>query len=165
MTTVTPIVLYVEDEEIDRFFMTRAFETEAFGASLRLVNDGQAAIDYLSGSGDYADRVRYPLPAMVLLDLNMPGVHGFEVLKWIRTQRAHSALPVVIFSSSDREDDQARARLLGANGFVKKPNSGLSFQDVARKLKEQWLNATAGWPISELYSSSSSTSNRSDRVV
>ncbi len=134
------IVLYVEDEEMDRFLMERAFVKSGLGAALRTVNDGQAAIDYLSGTEKFADRDRYPLPAMVLLDLNLPEVDGFEVLQWIRAHPTFRVLPVVIFSSSEREEDQVRARLLGANEFLKKPGSGLAFRDVIEKLSEQWLN-------------------------
>ena len=138
MTQTAPIVLYVEDEEMDRFFMERAFKNEGVGPSLRMVDHGRAAIDYLEGKGDYADRQRYPLPAVVLLDLNLPEVHGFEVLQWIRAHPQYRALPVVIFSSSEREEDQARAKQLGADEFVKKPGSALSFQDVVRRLQERW---------------------------
>ncbi len=152
MATASSIVLYVEDEEIDRFLMQRAFGKEGLATSLHTVNDGQAALDYLAGLGNYADREMHPLPQLVLLDLNLPEVHGFEVLRRIRTHPAHGALPVVIFSSSEREEDQARARLLGANDFIKKPSSGLSFQDVVRELKERWLSATAELPLSALHS-------------
>lgn len=142
MTTGTPIVLYVEDEEIDRFFMEIAFEREGLKKALRTAHDGQAAIDYLEGKGDHSDREKYPLPGVVLLDLNLPGVHGFAVLEWIRRHPDHRELPVVIFSSSELDEDQARAKLLGANKFIKKPGSGLSFQDVVRTLKEEWLAGT-----------------------
>jgi CheY-like chemotaxis protein len=139
MSKVTAIVLYVEDEEFDRFLMQRAFTKAGLGDCLLVVNDGKAAIHYLSGVGEYADREKYPLPAVVLLDLNLPEIHGFEVLNWIRNQPVHSHLPVVVFSSSELEDDQVRARILGANEFIKKPGSGLSFIDVVQKLNARWL--------------------------
>jgi CheY-like chemotaxis protein len=141
MPEVNPTVLYVEDEEMDRFFMARAFAKEGLASALHMVNDGQGAIDYLSGAGEYADREKHPMPAVVLLDLNLPEIHGFEVLKWIRAQPTHSRLPVVVFSSSERDDDQVRASILGAKEFVKKPGSGLGFHDVVRKLNERWLKA------------------------
>ena len=142
-------MLYVEDEENDRFFMEMAFGREGLATSLHTVNDGQAAIDYLTGLGNYADREMHPLPALVLLDLNLPEVLGFEVLQWIRAHPTHRTLPVVIFSSSEREEDRARAGLLGANEFIKKPSSGLSFQELARKLKEQWLRSGLG--VNEIF--------------
>lgn len=141
MSVGAKIVLYVEDEEFDRLLMEHAFAKAGLGGSLRLVNDGRAAIDYLSGTGEYADREKNPVPALVLLDLNLPEIHGFEVLKWLRMQPQHSKLPVVVFSSSELEDDQVRARILGANEFVKKPGSGLGFVDVVQRLSEKWLSA------------------------
>jgi CheY-like chemotaxis protein len=133
---VSGIVLYVEDEESDRFLVQHAFAREGSGSALRMVAHGQAAIDYLSGTGSYSERDRYPLPGVVLLDLNLPGVPGFEVLEWIRAQPAHASLPVVIFTSSGREEDRNRARLLGATDFLQKPASLSGFQHIARKLLE-----------------------------
>ncbi len=104
-----------------------------------MVGDGRAAIDYLSGSGPYRERDKYPVPALVLLDLNLPQVPGFEVLEWMRNNPDYARTPVVIFSSSTREDDQVKARELGANEFVPKPSSGLKFADVVDALRKNWL--------------------------
>ncbi len=139
MASGKSIVLYVEDEESDRMLMQFAFQKAGLEPALRLVNHGQAAIDYLSGAGADGERAKYPLPAVVLLDLNLPEVHGFEVLKWIRGQPAHSGLPVVVFTSSAREEDRHRAELLGASDFLQKPMVAGGFQDVARRLSEEWL--------------------------
>ncbi len=121
--------------------MQYGFRKAGLEPALRVVNDGQAALDYLSGAGAYGERARYPLPAVVLLDLNLPEVHGFEVLKWIRAQPAHSGLPVVVFTSSAREEDRARALELGASEYLQKPVAPGGFQDVARKLNEERLGA------------------------
>ncbi len=139
MASGSSIVLYVEDEENDRILMRLAFQKAGLEPALRMVNHGQAAIDYVAGAGVYGEREKYPLPAVVLLDLNLPEVHGFEVLKWIRAQPAHSGLPVVVFTSSAREEDRHRAELLGTNDFVQKPVMAGGFQDVARRLHEEWL--------------------------
>src|ERR1043165_4456184 len=104
MANAFSMVLYVEDEETDRFLMQRAFRKQGLEALLQTVNDGQKAIDYLSGSGDYGNRAQHPMPALILLDLNLPEVHGFDVLRWIRAHPMHRELPVVIFSSSEREE-------------------------------------------------------------
>ena len=142
MAKASSTVLYVEDEESDRLLMRIAFAREGLEGVLQSVKDGQAALDYLSGTGVYAERENHPLPGVVLLDLNLPEVHGFDVLKWIRMHPLHSQLPVVIFSSSVHGEDQARARLLGANEFVTKPSSPGLFQEVARQLHGRWLNVT-----------------------
>ncbi|MHC1765203.1 MAG: PAS domain S-box protein [Verrucomicrobiia bacterium] len=132
-------VLYVEDEESDAMFMQRAFKGKGLAGKLQLVGDGRAAIEYLSGAGKYGDRGKYPVPALVLLDLNLPQVGGFEVLRWMRNNPDYARLPVVIFSSSTREDDRVTAKELGANDFVAKPSSGRKFAEVAEELQRRWL--------------------------
>ena len=102
------------------------------------MGDGRAAINYLSGSGEYGDREKYPVPAVVLLDLNLPHVPGFEVLQWMRNHPDFAKTPVVIFSSSTRKDDRVKARELGANEFVSKPSSGLKFGEVVEGVKGKW---------------------------
>jgi DNA-binding response OmpR family regulator len=133
-------VLYVEDEESDIIFMQKAFATAGLRSSLRLASDGRAAIDYLSGAGIYGDRGEYPVPAVVVLDLNLPAVPGFEVLKWMRKHLDYTSTPVVIFSSSTREQDKVKAHQLGANEFLEKPASGRKFLSVVQRLKEEWLD-------------------------
>jgi PAS domain S-box-containing protein len=132
-------VLYVEDEETDAMFMKIAFASRGMESALRVVNDGRAVIEYLSGAGEYGDRNKYPLPSVVLLDLNLPQVPGFEVLKWMRNHPDFARTPVVVFSSSTREDDRAKALELGANEFLGKPSSGMKFGEVVEALKERWL--------------------------
>jgi len=133
------IVLYVEDEESDVYFMRRSFCRAGLEECLRVVVDGQAAIDYLAGQGLFANRQKYPLPAVVLLDLNLPTVSGFQVLQWIREQPPLRQLPVVIFSSSARAEDRLRATELGANDYLEKPDSGLDFGAVLEALQRKWL--------------------------
>ena len=132
-------LLYVEDEENDVLLMRMAFAKEGIDPDLHIVEDGQAALDYLSGTGPYAERSRFPLPAAVLLDLNLPEIPGFDVLSWIRGHPDYRELPVVVFSSSTREEDKARARKLGASEFLAKPNNPARFRDVVRELHKRWL--------------------------
>jgi PAS domain S-box-containing protein len=134
-------VLYVEDEETDAEFMRMAFARQRMESALRVVGDGRAAIEYLSGAGKYADRKEFPLPSVVLLDLNLPQLPGFEILKWMRNHPDFARTPVVVFSSSAREDDHDKALALGANEFIRKPNSGLKFGEVVQRLRERWLAA------------------------
>ncbi len=131
-------VLYVEDEENDALLMEMAFKSQGLQGGYRTVNNGQMAIDYLSGVGTFAQRDRYPFPGLVLLDLNLPEVHGFEVLKWIRAHSDFRELPVVVFSSSLREDDKTKAQELEANDFISKPNSPALLRNIVRGLKEKW---------------------------
>jgi CheY-like chemotaxis protein len=134
-------LLYVEDEEDDVFFMENAFRRLDPPVSIHAVEDGERAISYLAGRPPYADRDKYPLPACVLLDLNLPIRSGFEVLEWLRSQPQFKKLPVVIFSSSGRPEDRRRAQKLGATDYLLKPASGREFLDTARRLTERWLVA------------------------
>jgi CheY-like chemotaxis protein len=134
-------VLYVEDEQTDALFMSTAFSDKGLASAFRLVSDGRAAIDYLSGTGKYADRTEYPLPAVVLLDLNLPQVPGFDVLKWMRNHPDFLGTPVVVFTSSVRQEDKVKATELGANDFVAKPSSGMRFGEIVEALRQKWLAA------------------------
>src|SRR5512142_1841788 len=93
-------ILYAEDEPTDIYFLERAFKHASVPHSLKSVVDGQAAIDYLSGVGPYADRDLHPLPCLILLDINMPRKSGLGVLEWIRQQPQLKGVPVLILTSS-----------------------------------------------------------------
>jgi len=133
------IVLYVEDEEDDALFMQMAFKRVGAEGTLRIVKDGRKAIAYLKGEESYADRAVHPLPALILLDLNLPLLSGFEVLTWIREQPRFQQTPVVIFSSSGRPEDRSKAEFQGANHYALKPMSMFQFVDLAHELRKRWL--------------------------
>ena len=116
--------------------MSVAFKKAGLEQGFRAVGDGREAIAYLTGDGAYGDRGQYPVPSMILLDLNLPGLSGFDVLKWVRGRPEFRELPVVIFSSSEQPEDKARASELGANGYLEKPKSGLLFAGVVERLKQ-----------------------------
>ncbi len=132
-------ILYVEDEPDDIFFMRRAFEKAGIEQPLQTVPDGEQAIAYLAGRGQYSDRRLFPLPGVVLLDLNMPHTTGFEVLKWIRATPAVCSLPVLVLTSSNHESDLQRASILGANGFLVKPSDPESLLEMLQAFKAYWL--------------------------
>src|SRR5688500_16766690 len=108
-------ILLVEDSEDDVFFAMRAFQDTAAFARVLRVEDGRRAIDYLSGKGPYADRAKFTLPSIILLDIKMPFVTGFEVLQWIREKSSYPRVPVVMFTSSNQTCDVEKAYALGAN--------------------------------------------------
>jgi len=133
------LILYVEDDKDDVFFMQRAFREAGLAGELIALPSGQQAIDYLAGDGKFAGREKHPLPCLVLLDLNMPGKSGLDVLKWIRAQPAISALPVVVLTSSKHESDIQRAYQHGANAYLLKPALPEKLADVLKTINDFWL--------------------------
>ena len=135
-------ILCAEDEVNDVFFLKRAFQITGSPHTLNAVPDGEQAVQYLAGEGPFADRVTHPLPALILLDLNMPKKSGLEVLEWIRRQPHFKSLPVVILTSSSRSEDMEKARRLGADDYVLKPSDPLKLVDVVTSLQDRWLSHT-----------------------
>ncbi len=90
---------------------------------IEVADDGQSALDYLAGMAPYNDRNRFPLPDLILLDLHLPNVNGFQVLEWVRTEPTLRHLPVVILAASSYSTDIKRAYAFGANSFITKPQS------------------------------------------
>jgi CheY-like chemotaxis protein len=131
-------VLYVEDEEADAFFMSLAFREMGIPTPVIVVSDGQQALDYLQGRNEYADRALHPLPCLVLLDLNLPKLSGFEVLAWIRSRPEFTDLPVVIFSGSGLEVDKQAAKQGGANDYIVKPNDLTLIPQLLEPLISRW---------------------------
>ena len=132
-------ILIVEDNPDDLVFLQRALQSTGRSALFRVVRDGAGAIDYLIGEGEYADRLKHPLPALVLLDLNLPVASGFVVLRWLSEQPLLRRLPVVVFSSSDRDEDVNLAYDLGANAYIVKPNGMKPLGEVVEQVARFWL--------------------------
>jgi len=137
-------ILLVEDEEHDVFFLKNAFKEVGIRNPLQVAEDGQEAMDYLSGRGEYADRARFPLPCLTLIDLKLPRVMGLEVLKWMRAQPGLKTLLVIIFTSSRLRPDIERAYELGANAYLVKPSSLPELREIATGIKQFWLELNHG---------------------
>jgi CheY-like chemotaxis protein len=133
-------ILLVEDSPDDVFFMQRALKHAGVTQALQVAEHGQAAIDYLSGEGHFADRAEFPLPALVLLDLRMPLVPGFDVLRWIRAQTQFDCMPVIVLSSSKEERDIQRAYSLRANAFLVKSPDPKHLAEMVKALAGFWLH-------------------------
>jgi two-component system response regulator len=129
----------VEDREEDVFLLRYAFKRAGIENPIQVAVDGQQAVDYLSGKGSYSDRLQFPLPQLVLLDLQLPHLTGLQVLEWIQQQPALKSLIVIVLSSSIHEGDIRRAYELGANAFLVKPSSTDTLADMSIALKHFWL--------------------------
>ena len=135
----TAVILIVEDREDDILLMRKAFDKASLPNPITIVRDGEEALAYLSGEGKYASRDEYPLPALVLLDLKLPRMDGFEVLTWIRKQEGIRGIPVVVLTSSSQLRDVNRAYELGANSFFVKELDFQNSVDLSRLLNRYWL--------------------------
>jgi CheY-like chemotaxis protein len=120
MQSKPSVFLLVEDNADDAFFMERAFRRAGLKNPLRIVTNGDEAINYLDGAASYADREQFPFPELVFLDLKMPGRDGFDVLHWVRRERRLD-VPVAVLTSSPEEVDRRRASELGADEYLIKP--------------------------------------------
>jgi len=136
-------VLYADDDVNDVFFMQHVWEELAIPNPLIDVNDGDAAIDYLTGNGAFADRAKYPLPCLLLLDLSMPAKTGFEVLRWIRAHPRLKTLSVVIVSGSNQERDVEAVKQLGITDYLVKPTTLNQLTESIRARLSLWLPETA----------------------
>lgn len=108
---------------------------------LVLIKDGQEAVDYLSGSAPYSNRNEHPLPALILMDLKLPRMTGFDVLAWIATRPELRAIPVVVLSSSSADADIQKAKEMGARDYVVKPNGTGQYVAIVQRLLECWLSS------------------------
>lgn len=129
-------ILVAEDDENDICLIKRAFHQAQFENPVKVVRNGEEAIAYLRGDPPFADRLANPAPALLLLDLKMPGKGGFEVLTWIREQAEFNHLPVVMLTSSQETSDVNQAYALGANSYLVKPANFARLVDMINRLKE-----------------------------
>ena len=132
-------ILLVEDDPNDVFLIQRAFRKANLANPIQVMNDGEAAVQYLSGQEPYADRDRYPLPMLMLLDLKLPRRSGLEVLEWLKQQPKLKRLPVVVLTSSREHTDLNRAYDLGANSYLVKPVAFDSLLNMVQTLNQYWL--------------------------
>jgi len=146
------IILLVEDSDDDVFFMHYALKKAGISYPVHLAADGQEAVDYLTGTGKYSDRQAFPIPTLILLDLKLPFLSGFEVLAWMREQPTVRHVPVFILTGSSEACDKEKARELGAKGyFVKPPNEAMIHQIMGSLDSESALAAaSAGLQASEV---------------
>jgi len=132
-------ILLAEDDENDAFLFRMALEEAGIPNPLSHVPDGEDAINYLAGVGIYSDRVQYPLPSLVVTDLKMHRLTGFDLLSWIQNQSPRNCPPVVVLSGSNEDSDKERALALGAVAYFVKPTGLVHMTHFAHELKETWL--------------------------
>jgi CheY-like chemotaxis protein len=144
MTTELSPVLYAEDEESDAFLFQRAFQKVNVSHPLVVVKDGQEAVNYLSARKHHSDRHDHPVPALIILDLKMPRMTGFDVLGWISGRPELKEIPVIVLSSSSAEADIRKAREMGARDYLVKPHHLAEYMTIVQALHARWLHPAAG---------------------
>ncbi len=139
MNGTDSLILLAEDNSTDALMVRRAFTKAGLQGTLEVVEDGDKAVAYLGGAGEFADRTRHPLPVLLLLDLKLPRRSGLEVLAWLRQQPGLKRLPVVVLTSSDEGGDVNRAYDLGANSYLVKPVDFDALQGMVKGFGLYWL--------------------------
>ena len=130
-TEETPLVLMADDDEDDCTLAKRAFKESGAVGALSCVEDGLELMTHLSGPG--------PLPALILLDLNMPRKDGRTTLKEIKSTPALKSIPLVVFTTSREEKDMAYTREMGADSFITKPSAFSEWVRIMKSLADRWL--------------------------
>lgn len=133
------ILMMADDDPDDREFVKEAFETSGFRGEFRYVEDGGALVDYLFRAKDDPGGRRFPLPDLILLDLNMPGIDGHEALRRIKSDAGLKRVPIVVLSTSELESEIQKTYDEGANSFITKPTGFSELVDMAGRLKKYWL--------------------------
>jgi CheY-like chemotaxis protein len=133
------VFLIVEDNSDDALLLRLAFNKARIVNPIHVVSSGEEAVSYLNGTGKYANRVEFPLPELVLLDLNMPGMSGLDLLRWLRQDPQLCRLRVIVLSGSDAIRDINDAYAAGANSFLVKPADLDRFVEISKALSGYWV--------------------------
>jgi CheY-like chemotaxis protein len=139
MNTLSNTILLAEDNEDDVFALKWAFKRAQVTNPLQVVTDGQQAVDYLSGAGEFSDRERFPLPFLLFLDLKMPYLNGFDVLAWMKQRPELESIAVIVLTSSDEARDHQKAYELGARSYLVKPPERDEITQILNSLQSLWM--------------------------
>ena len=132
-------LLLVEDNQQDELLTLRALRKANLANQVEVVRDGQQALDYLFGEGEFAQRAGRELPAVVLLDIHLPRVGGLDVLARLRADARTRLVPIVILTSSDEQRDRLQSYESGCNSFVRKPLEFGDFAQTVSQLGIYWI--------------------------
>ena len=132
-------ILLVEDNPSDAELTLHAFNKSKLANQIRLVRDGEEALNFLFCRAPYADRYFDHPPTLILLDLKLPKVNGLQVLEAVKSDPRTKAIPVIILTSSKEEQDLIKSYKFGVNSYIQKPVDFSAFQDVVKQLGMYWL--------------------------
>lgn len=137
-----PIILMADDDDDDRFLVQEACTEAELNIKVCFVKDGQELLDYLNKDGDYFKGKNAPKPELILLDLNMPRKDGREALSEIKANPNIRSIPIVIFTTSNAEEDIQYAYKLGVSSYITKPTTFDGLVETMKVLGEYWFNIT-----------------------
>jgi CheY-like chemotaxis protein len=140
-------ILLVEDEAAEAALVVRALDKCGVQNPVVRLRNGDEALAYLEGINEYADRTAHPLPILILLDLELPGMPGVQLLKWIRTRRDLRLIPVVILTGSENDADVKHAYEAGANSYLRKAATADEFYHLANIVRQYWLENNIPPPL------------------
>jgi CheY-like chemotaxis protein len=134
------VIMLVDDSPDDMELMRIAFKKAGIRNPIAELHSGEQAIAYLTGEDKYADRRHFPLPCLIITDLKMPGVDGFELLKWLMEQPAFEPVPKIVLTASAHEEDKKRARELGCAAYLTKPNQLAGLVNLVNEMNTGWIS-------------------------
>jgi len=140
-------ILIIEDESSDAALLLRGFEKAQILNPVVHLTNGDDALRYLAGKGEYSDRKKHPLPALMLLDLKLPGMTGIQLLQWMRVQGEIKRIPVVVLTSDENPDTINAAYDLGANSYLVKPGNAAEINRMVQTIQRYWMKLNEPPPL------------------
>ncbi len=140
-------ILLVEDEITDATLVQRAFAKARVMNPIVHLKNGDEALGYLAGVGKYSDRMQHPIPALILLDLKMPGMTGLQLLQWMRTNREVRRVPVVVLTTDEAASTINAAYDLGANSYLVKPGDPEGVMRLVETVQRYWMELNQQPPL------------------
>lgn len=140
-------ILLIEDDPSDAALIQRAFQKIGVQNPIAMVSHGDTALAYLEGINEYADRIKFPLPILIILDLKLPGMSGLQLLKWIRTKKELRLIPVVVLTGSSDNSQVQAAYEAGANSYLLKPANRDEIIRIVELLEHYWIEHNVPPPL------------------
>ena len=140
-------VLVVEDNEDEALILNKVLCTSGLTNSIRVVHDGEEAVRYLQGQGEYVNRVIFPLPDIIIADLKMPGMGGMGVLKWLKSHPSFFVIPLIVLTGSEMTSDIQTAYALGANAYMVKPPHFDDLRETMTESLKYWAACKTPLPV------------------
>ncbi|MBE9503237.1 MAG: response regulator [Proteobacteria bacterium] len=132
-------ILLVEDEEAHAELTKRAIRKAGNANQVDVLTDGEEALDYVFNRAKYADKTKYPLPGLIILDIKLPNIDGIEILKQIKEHPVLKKIPVIMLTTSDREEDICRSYIHCANSYLTKPVGFKEFEEKIMQIEFYWM--------------------------